>query len=113
MHNNEKTKLCKTNPVSFIERYCSKLNMSNELTKLSAFIASKIEKENLIPENTPHSIASGIIYFVSQICNVNITKKDVHIVSEISEVTINKCFKKLQNMQNNLIPPSIVQKYSN
>lgn len=112
MHNNEKTKLCKTNPVSFIERYCSKLNMSNELTKLSAFIASKIERENLIPENTPHSIASGIIYFVCQICNVNITKKDVHNISEISEVTINKCFKKLQNMQNNLIPPSIVQKYS-
>ena len=35
----------------------------------------RIEKNNLIPENTPHSIAAGIIYFISDICNLNINKK--------------------------------------
>ena len=29
--------------------------------------------QNLIPENTPHSISGGIIYFVSEMCNINIT----------------------------------------
>jgi hypothetical protein len=31
------------------------------------FISIKIERENIMPENNPHSIAAGIIYFVSQI----------------------------------------------
>ncbi len=108
---NEKTILCKTNPEAFIERYCSKLNINIELTKLCLFIAKKIQKVNAIPENTPHSIAAGIVYFVSQVCELNLSKFDVHNISEISEVTINKCFKKLQTIQENLIPKSIMEKY--
>ncbi|MBA42376.1 MAG: hypothetical protein CMF62_00015 [Magnetococcales bacterium] len=108
---NEKTVLCETRPISFIERYCSKLNINIELTKLCKFISICIEKKNLIPENTPHSVAAGIIYFVCQICNLNISKGDVKNVSEISEVTINKCFKKLEKMKDNIIPAKILQKY--
>ena len=82
--NEEKIILNKTTPISFIERYCSKLNINTELTKLCKFIALKIEKQNLIPENTPHSIASGIIYFVSYICNLNISKREINNISKIS-----------------------------
>jgi len=73
----------------------------------------KIEKLNIMPENTPPSIAAGVVYFVSQICKINITKKDIKSVSETSEVTINKCYKKLEKLtkDNNIIPASIVQKY--
>ena len=112
MHNNEKTNLGKTNPVSFIERYCSRLNINQELTKCCIFVALRIHKNNYIPENTPHSIAAGIIYFVSQICNLNISKKDVNKISEISEVTINKCFKKLETMKEQLVPKALLEKYA-
>ena len=112
LDNSEKTNFEKTNPNAFIERYCSPLNMNSELTKLCIFVAMRIEHNNLIPENTPHAIAAGIIYFVAQVCNLNITKKDVNRISQISEVTINKCFKKLESIKAQLIPPSIVQKYS-
>jgi transcription initiation factor TFIIB len=112
LENSEKTKFEKTNPNAFIERYCSPLNMNMEITKLCIFVAMCIEQNNLIPENTPHAIAAGIIYFVAQVCNLNITKKDVNRISQISEVTINKCFKKLDTIKTQLIPPSIVQKYS-
>jgi transcription initiation factor TFIIB len=112
MENNEKTDLCQTRPISFIERYCSKLNINKELTKVCQFVALKIEKNNIIPENTPHSVAAGIIYFVSQSCNLNISKKDIKNVSEISEVTINKCHKKLENYKTQLIPSVIINKYS-
>ena len=64
--------LCSTTPSSFIERYCSRLNMSSELTKLAKFIAIKIEKTACINDNTPHSIAAGIVYFVAQTCNSSI-----------------------------------------
>jgi transcription initiation factor TFIIIB Brf1 subunit/transcription initiation factor TFIIB len=72
----------------------------------------KIEKGNIMPENTPHSIAAGVVYFISQICKLNISKKDVKNVSEISEVTINKCFKKLEKIQDDLLPAVILKKYS-
>ena len=98
--------------MSFIDRYCSRLNINAELTKLCKFIALRIEKKNLIPENTPHSIAAGIIYFVAQQCNLSITKRNVNVVSEISEVTINKCFKKLEVLKEQLIPPAIMEKYN-
>ena len=111
LSNNDKTLFSKTTPSSFIERYCSKLGINNELTKVCKFIALIIEKHELIPENTPHSIAAGIVYYTAQICNLNICKKKVSIVSEISEVTINKCFKKLEQLNMELIPKQILNKY--
>jgi transcription initiation factor TFIIB len=108
----EKTNLGQTKPESFIERYCSKLGFKTELIQLCKFIAIKIEKENLMPENTPHSIAAGIIYFISVKCDVNIHKKDVKLISEISEVTINKCFKKLCNLKEKVIPKVFIEKYN-
>ena len=112
MENSEKTSLGQTTPSSFIERYCSHLNINAELTKLCKFIAQKIQKNNLIPENTPNSIASGILYFVAQKCNLNLSKRSVHNVSDVSEVTINKCFKKLEELQDQLIPKVIMDKYN-
>ena len=40
------------------------------------------------------------------------SKKDIKNVSEISEVTINKCFKKLEKMTNELLPAVILKKYA-
>jgi len=109
--NKDKTSFCKTKPEDFIERFCSKLNINGELTKVCQFIAMKIEKENLMPENTPHSIAAGIIYFICQVFHLNVNKKDIKNVSEISEVTINKCFKKLEKKTTELVPVVILKKY--
>jgi transcription initiation factor TFIIB len=114
MNNKEKTNFGKTKPEAFIERYCSKLNINNELTKLCQFISMKIEKLNIMPENTPPSIAAGVVYYISQLCRLNISKRDVKNVSETSEVTINKCYKKLEKIakQENIIPAAILKKYS-
>jgi transcription initiation factor TFIIIB Brf1 subunit/transcription initiation factor TFIIB len=72
----------------------------------------KIEKGNIMSENTPPSIAAGVIYFISQICKLNISKRDVKNVSETSEVTINKCYKKLEKIKDDLMPAAILKKYS-
>ena len=112
MINSDKTAFSKTKPEAFIERYCSKLNINTELTKLAQFVAIKIERVNMMPENTPHSIAAGVVYFIAQLCKLNVSKKDVKFVSEISEVTINKVHKKLEALQSELIPAVILAKYS-
>lgn len=112
MDNKDKTLFCKTKPEDFIERYCSKLNINTELTNVCKFIAKKIDKNNLMLENTPHSIAAGVVYFISQLCKLNVSKRDVKNISEISEVTINKCYKKLEKMTTELVPQVILNKYS-
>ena len=70
-----------------------------------------VHPNNLIPENTPHSVAAGIVYFIAQTCNLNISKKNIRQISEISEVTINKCFKKLDKIKDKLVPSVIKAKY--
>lgn len=111
MERSQQSELCTTTPSSFIERYCSKLNINQELTMLSKFIAKKVEDENIINDNTPHSIAAGIVYFISQTCNLNITKHDIKVVCGVSEVTINKCYKKLDNIKQSIVPSCILNKY--
>jgi transcription initiation factor TFIIB len=114
MDTKEKTNFGKTKPEAFIERYCSKLNINNELTRLCQFISMKIEKMDVMPENTPPSIAAGVVYFVAQMCKLNISKRDVKNVSETSEVTINKCYKKLEKIakEENIVPAAIMKKYN-
>jgi transcription initiation factor TFIIB len=106
-----KTVLCNTTPCAFIDRYCSKLNINSELTILCKFISKRIQAAGIIRENTPHSIAAGIIYYVAHICRLNISKKDIRGVSDISEVTINKCFRRLSTVEQQLIPNIILIKY--
>ena len=112
MENDDKTYFYKTQPLAFIDRFCSRLNMNSELTQVSRFVSVRIENKNLMPENTPPAVAAGILYFISIICQLNISKKDIAIISEISEVTINKCHKKLQKHKKYLIPSFVFQKYS-
>jgi transcription initiation factor TFIIB len=107
----QQPELCATLPSSFIDRYCSKLNINNELTMLAKFIAIKIEKNNIITDNIPHAISAGIIYFVCQYCNLSVSKLDIRVVSGVSEVTINKCFKKLDLINDKLLPKAILIKY--
>jgi transcription initiation factor TFIIIB Brf1 subunit/transcription initiation factor TFIIB len=107
-----KADLCLTTPSLFIDRYCSKLNFNQELTMLSKFIANKVEQNNIITDNIPHAIAAGIVYFVAQLCQMNITKQDIKQVCGVSEVTVNKCFKKLDLLREKLLPKAIIDKYT-
>ena len=101
-----------TLPSSFIDRYCSRLNVNAELTKLCNFIAKKIEGNNMITDNIPHAIAAGIVYFVAYNCSLEVNKTDIKNICGVSEVTINKCFKKLETMKSSFIPKAIASKYN-
>jgi len=100
----EQIVLEETMPSSFIDRYCCKLNITGEQTLMAKFVAKQIETKNLIPDNTPHSIAAGIIYFVCQTYGLNMSKSDIRTVCGVSEVTVNKCYKKLQNLKDKILP---------
>lgn len=93
-----------TCPSDFIERYCSRLNVSKEQTMLCLFIANVIQEQNLIPDNTPNSVAAGIVFFVCQLFQLNRSKAEIKSICNVSEVTINKCYKKIDAMKHKIVP---------
>lgn len=109
----DKSKLCALTPSAFIERFSSKLDLSQDQNLLAKFIAFQVETKELIPDNRPQAIAAGILYFVSHHCQLPYTKMDIRtkLGDEASEVTINKCFKKLNDYKKELLPTWVAVKY--
>jgi len=111
MDYDDKTQLTQATPSTFLERYCTKLNFPSDLMKLCLFISMKIKQYQQFHQKSPHSIAVGIIYYVSCECNQDIKKSVIKDISHVSEVTINKCYKMLKDLNKPLIPKIIKQKY--
>tara|TARA_B100001094_G_C18138861_1_gene776701 strand:- start:590 stop:1543 length:954 start_codon:yes stop_codon:yes gene_type:complete len=80
----------------FIDRFCSKLNLTEEDIVNIKEISMLSQLHNLINENTPPSMAAGCIYLYIKRYNLDIHKKIISDICKISEVTINKCYKKLE-----------------
>jgi len=111
MESSQQTELCISLPSNFIERFCSKLEMPNELTYLAKFIAEKIERNGLLPDdNTPQSIAAGIIFYIVKLRELDITKAQIREVCSVSEVTMNKCSKKIEAIQDIVVPNGVRNK---
>ncbi len=101
-----------TTPENFIPRFCSSLNIEEKYILLMKLICKKVQKLPDISENTPPAIASGIIYLICYLCKLNITKKNISDICKISEVTINKCFKKLLIFVDLLFSDSLKKKFN-
>ncbi len=96
----------------FILRFCSNLNLTNDIVQLCLHIVKKAEEFSLLTSNSPSSIASGSIYLSCVICRIDITKKEIGDLCMSSPVTINKCFKTLFQYRALLLPTEIITKYS-
>lgn len=79
----------------FIERYCNKLDINSNYKKLIQFLATRAKKLSIVNDNTPQSIATGVIYLVNILYNLKIYKTKIKEKLKISDVTVSKCYKKL------------------
>lgn len=109
---NDKITLDSSNPINFIERYCSTLGVTKEIKYISEFISVKAIINMLVDDNTAPSIAAGSIYMACNLCNIGINKSTVASSCKISAVTISKCFKKLYDHRMTLLPKSIIKKFN-
>ena len=80
------------NPIDFIERFCDKLDIDHNII---INICNLCLKNNIISQNTPQSISAGCIYYYIKKNKLDISKKKLSEICKISEVTINKCYKKI------------------
>ena len=94
-------------PLDFIQRFCSKLNLPNNIREICRKIIEKADELNIICENTPPSIAAGAIYLCNTVYNLGMTKKDISDVCNVSQVTLAKITKKMQTYKTLLVPPAL------
>jgi len=69
-------------------------------------LTKKIEEMEIVSENAPTSVAASAIYFYIFYNEFDINKKHISEVCDVSEVTITKCFKKLQKYKDMLLSES-------
>jgi transcription initiation factor TFIIB len=86
-------------PVDYIERFCCKLSIPFNYHQYICKIAIEVGEKRLITDNTSASIAAAVIFFVSDIKKLGVTRKKLNKYTEISEVTIGKCHKKLMRFR--------------
>lgn len=111
-HDIMKTNMVCTKPEDFIMRFCSKVNMEDKYIDLCLHIIDKADEYSIVSESAPPSIATGTMFLVSNLCNLKITKKIISKECDISEVTINKCYKKLDKYKKYLLDDEIIKKYN-
>jgi transcription initiation factor TFIIB len=107
---NKSSDITGSKSIDYIQRFCSKLNIGENILAICKFTCNKAEEFSLVSENTPPSIAAGTIFLVCSLLNSNISKSNISEVCKISEVTISKCYKKLLNYHKHLLPPDILEK---
>lgn len=83
----------------FIERFCFNLELSEKDTQNIVEISNICIDNDLIYDNTPPAMASGCIYLYIKKNGIKINKKLISETCKISEVTINKCYKKLDSCE--------------
>jgi transcription initiation factor TFIIB len=84
----------------FLHRFCSKLGLNERDIISIKKIANTCTKMDLVCENTPPSMAAGCIYIYLKHTGDQRDKKTLADVCKISEVTINKCYKKIEKVLN-------------
>ena len=107
------SKLCAIDKTHFHNQYChhtqnihdtnavsNDLHLQQEqkwLVHLCTRLCQTIESDESILDNTPQSIAAGVIYYVCLQNNLHhkYTKDAICIACGVSDVTINKCVKKI------------------
>lgn len=99
-------------PEDFVNRFGSKINMSPDMRELCKIVMKKADEVGVLSENTPPSIAAGVIYLIITVCKLPITKNDLSNVCGISQVTICKCFKKLYTYRASILPDEVIARYN-
>jgi len=98
----------------FIERNAKKLNIDKMYIAIAKDVSTNIHKLDLASTHEPPSVAAGCILLVITHYNIQLSKKQVSDIFNISDVTISKTFRKIwpyhKIVLNNKITDLILEK---
>ena len=98
----------------FIRHFCDNLKIMNIHTDEIIKVANNIEKLNIGTDHNQYSLAAACILLVAEKCHLKyITKKKLAAEFGISDVTINKTYKKIESHKNIIFDEKKVEKMYN
>jgi transcription initiation factor TFIIIB Brf1 subunit/transcription initiation factor TFIIB len=99
-------------PEHFIKRYCRELHIAKEYVAETLRIIKNIEKLDIISVHTPPSIALATIILVIELNKLNINREMIAEKFGLSEATINKTFRKIEQYKEIIINDELTNKIS-
>jgi len=98
----------------FIERLSKKMDIDKKYIDIAKDVCNNIHKLDIASTHEPPSIAAGCILLVANTYNINISKKQISEIFDISDVTISKTYRKIHPyykiILNNKVTDLILQK---
>lgn len=99
-----------SNAEHFITRYCRQLHITNEYINQAIQIAKNIQKINIASMHTPFSVATGSILLVVDLNKLHIDRRFIAEQFNVSEVTVIKTYKKLEQYKHVLVNDELTEK---
>jgi len=96
-------------PEHFVERFCNTLKLKKQYIDEAVQIAKNIRRINLASDHTPFSVATSSILMMSEKNGLNINKKILSEKFNVSEVTIGKTYKKIEEYSQELTNDKIIE----
>lgn len=97
---NIELKLNSVNPEQFITRFCEELRVKKNFISQAILISNNAQKLQIASVHTPISLATGSIYMMINLNDLDIQKKIIADKFNVSQVTIAKAYKKLEPFTN-------------
>jgi transcription initiation factor TFIIB len=88
-------KLLPTTPQDYISRFCSRLNLSNDVQVKTIDILKSASKSELTSGRGPTGLAAAALYIASVISGERRTQREVAEIAGVTEVTIRNRYKEL------------------
>tara|TARA_B110000014_G_C19795387_1_gene413230 strand:- start:309 stop:608 length:300 start_codon:yes stop_codon:yes gene_type:complete len=82
-------------PVSYLPRFTSELNLSEEAERRARELLQAAKKDGLHSGKSPVGLAAAAIYAAALLTNEKVTQSEVSEVTDVSEVTIRNRYKEL------------------
>ncbi len=88
-------KLAPTNPIDYVPRFASELNLPGEVESKAIAILEEASKKGLTSGRGPTGVAAAAIYIASVLYGTRKTQREVADVAGVTEVTIRNRYKEL------------------
>lgn len=89
-----------SSPADYIPRFCSILNLPQEVNAQSLFLLSEAEKADLTAGRGPTGIAAASVYLASKMKGYEKTQREISDAAGVTEVTIRNRYKEMVNALN-------------
>lgn len=93
------------------KEFSKQLDLNERHLQLAKTMSKNIKKLNIATDHQPPSIAAGSILLLSEILELNISKKLISKIFGISQVTIIKIYKKIKDYKNIITNDQITDRF--